>query len=85
VSYHGKRFHVPTRLTTVTCQTCEYKVDLTRHLKFPFAFGERSFPTLDTDKDNHIHDRMVHVVGMTTTYTMDAYRHWWILVQHILV
>jgi hypothetical protein len=45
-SYRGKRFHVPTR------QTCEYKVDLTRHLKFPLAFGERSFPTLDTDKDN---------------------------------
>jgi hypothetical protein len=46
-SYRGKRFHVPTRLTTVTRQTCEYKVDLTRHLKFPLAkFGERSFPTL---------------------------------------
>ena len=45
-SYRGKRFDVPTRLTTVTRQTSEYKVDLTRHLKFPLAFGERSFPTL---------------------------------------
>jgi hypothetical protein len=39
-SYRGKRFHVPTRLTTVTRQTSEYKVDLTRHLKFPLAFCE---------------------------------------------
>jgi hypothetical protein len=30
-SYRGKRFQVPTRLTTVTRQTGEYKVDLTRH------------------------------------------------------
>jgi hypothetical protein len=37
-SYRGKRFQVPTRLTTVTRQTGEYKVDLT--------VGERSFPTL---------------------------------------
>jgi hypothetical protein len=34
------------RLTTVTRQTGEYKVDLTRHLQFPLVFGERSFPTL---------------------------------------
>jgi hypothetical protein len=40
ISYRGKRFQVPTRLTTVTCQTGEYKVDLTRHPKFPLAFGE---------------------------------------------
>jgi hypothetical protein len=39
-SYRGKRFHVPTRLTTVTHQTSEYKVDLTLHPKFPLAFGE---------------------------------------------
>jgi hypothetical protein len=39
-SYRGKRFQVPTRLTTVTRQTGEYKVDLTRHPKFPLAFGE---------------------------------------------
>jgi beta-xylosidase len=36
----GKHFQVPTRLTTVTRQTGEYKVDLTRHPKFPLAFGE---------------------------------------------
>jgi hypothetical protein len=45
-SYRGERFQVPTRLTTVTRQTDEYKVDLTRHPKFPLALGERSFPTL---------------------------------------
>ena len=39
-SYSGKRFQVPTRLTTVTRQSNEYTVDLTRHPKFPFAFGE---------------------------------------------
>jgi hypothetical protein len=39
-SYRGKRFQVPTCLTTVTRQTGEYKVDLTRHPKFPLAFGE---------------------------------------------
>ena len=39
-SYRGKRFQVPTRLRTVTRQTGEYKVDLTRHPKFPLAFGE---------------------------------------------
>ena len=39
-SYRGERFQVPTRLTTVTRQTGEYKVDLTCHPKFPFAFGE---------------------------------------------
>jgi hypothetical protein len=33
-SYRGKRFQVPTR------QTGEYKVDLTRHSKFPLTFGE---------------------------------------------
>jgi hypothetical protein len=33
-SYRGKRFQVPTR------QTGKYKVDLTRHPKFPLAFGE---------------------------------------------
>jgi hypothetical protein len=27
-------------LTTVTRQTGEYKVDVTRHPKFPLAFGE---------------------------------------------
>ena len=31
-SYRGERFQVPTR------QTGEYKVDLTRHPKFPLAF-----------------------------------------------
>ena len=45
-SYRGKYFQVPTRLTTVTRQTGEYKVDLTCHPRFPLAFGERSFPTL---------------------------------------
>jgi hypothetical protein len=39
-SYRGERFQVPTRLTIVTRQTGEYKVDLTRHPKFPLAFGE---------------------------------------------
>jgi hypothetical protein len=48
-SYRGERFQVPTRLTTVTRQTGEYKVDLTRHSKFPLAFGEQSFPTLHID------------------------------------
>ena len=38
--YRGERFQVPTRLTTVTHLTGEYKVDLTRHPKFPLAFGE---------------------------------------------
>ena len=33
-SYRGKRFQAPTR------QTGEYKVDFTRHPKFPLAFGE---------------------------------------------
>jgi hypothetical protein len=33
-------FQVPTRLTTVTRQNSEYKVDVTRHPKFPLAFGE---------------------------------------------
>ena len=37
-SYRGERFQVPTRLTTFTRQTGEYKVDLTRHPKFPLAF-----------------------------------------------
>ena len=32
-SYRGDRFQVPTRLTTVTRHTGEYKVDLTRHPK----------------------------------------------------
>ena len=45
-SYRGDRFQVPTRLTTVTRQTGEYKVDVTRHPKFPLAFGEQWFPTL---------------------------------------
>jgi hypothetical protein len=36
-SYRGERFQVPTRLTTVTRQTGEYKVDLTRHPKFLLA------------------------------------------------
>jgi hypothetical protein len=39
-SYRGDRFQVPTR------QTGEYKVDVTRHPKFPLAFGEWWFPTL---------------------------------------
>jgi hypothetical protein len=39
-SYRGERFQVPTRITTVTRQTGEYKVDLTCHPKFPFAFEE---------------------------------------------
>jgi hypothetical protein len=39
-SYRGDRFQVPTRLTTVTRQTGEYKVDVTRHPKFSLAFGE---------------------------------------------
>ena len=39
-SYRRTRFQVPTRLTTVTRQTGEYNVDLTRHPKFPLAFGE---------------------------------------------
>ena len=39
-NYRGKHFQLSTR------QTGEYKVDLTRHPKFPLAFGERSFPTL---------------------------------------
>jgi hypothetical protein len=39
-SYRGECFQVPTRLTTVTRQTGEYKVDVTRHPKFPLAFGE---------------------------------------------
>jgi hypothetical protein len=42
-SYCGERFQVPTRLTTVTRQTGEYKVDVTHHPKFPLAFGERWF------------------------------------------
>ena len=33
-SYRGERFQIPTR------HTGEYKVDLTRHPKFPLAFGE---------------------------------------------
>ena len=33
-SYRGKCFQVPTR------QIGEYKVDLTRHPKFPLSFGE---------------------------------------------
>jgi hypothetical protein len=36
-----------TRLTTVTRQTGEYKVDFTRHPKFPLAVGEQSFPTME--------------------------------------
>ena len=39
-SYRGDRFQVPTRLTTVTRHTGEYKVDVTCHPKFPLAFGE---------------------------------------------
>jgi hypothetical protein len=39
-SYRGECFQVPTRITTVTRQTGEYKVDLTCHPKFPFAFEE---------------------------------------------
>jgi hypothetical protein len=39
-SYSGEGFQVPTRLTTVTRQTGEFKVDLTRRPKFPRAFGE---------------------------------------------
>ena len=39
-SYRGKRFQVPTRLTPVTRQTGEYKVDRTRHPIFPLTFAE---------------------------------------------
>jgi hypothetical protein len=39
-SYRGDRFQVPTRLTTVTRQIGEYKVDVTRHPKFSLAFDE---------------------------------------------
>ena len=39
-SYRGERFQVPTRFTTITRQTGEYKVDLTRHSKFALALGE---------------------------------------------
>ena len=59
-SYRGKCFQVPTRLTTVTRQIGEYKVDLTRHPKFPLAFGERSFPTLSMYK---------HIQGRTSFFT----------------
>ena len=59
-SYHGNRFQVPTRLTTVTHQTSEYRVDLTRHPKFPLAFDERSFPTL-------LHD---FAIFLTNIYTL---------------
>jgi hypothetical protein len=52
-SYRGKRFQVPTRLTTVTRQTGEYKVDLTRHPKFPLAVGEQSFPTMHKLNSNY--------------------------------
>jgi hypothetical protein len=44
-SYRGDRFQVPTRLTTVTRQIGEYKVDATRHPKFSLAFGERCYQT----------------------------------------
>jgi hypothetical protein len=37
-SYRGELFQVPTRLTTVTRHTGEYKVDLTRHPKFPLSW-----------------------------------------------
>ena len=53
-SYRGKCFQVPTRLTTVTHQIGEYKVDLTRHPKFPRRVGERSFPTLPWSEHAHI-------------------------------
>ena len=49
-SYCGERVQVTTRLTTVTRQTGKYKVDLTRHPKFPLAFGELAsghFPHCD--------------------------------------
>jgi hypothetical protein len=43
-SYRGECFQVPTRLTTVTHQTGEYKVDLTCHPKFPSSrFPHRIF------------------------------------------
>ena len=52
-SYRGDRFQVPTHLTTVTRQTGEYKVDVTRHPKFPLAFGKLAsggFPHCSGDK-----------------------------------
>jgi hypothetical protein len=36
-SYRGDRFQVPTRLTTVTRQTGEYKVDVTNFAKVDFT------------------------------------------------
>ena len=48
-SYRGKPFQVPTR------QTGEYKVDLTRHPKFPLDIGELAsgrFPHRDKQKRN---------------------------------
>jgi hypothetical protein len=59
-SYRGERFQVPTRLTTVTRQTGEYKVDLTRHPKFLLAFGELAsgrFPHCDDITISYIWSR----------------------------
>ena len=62
-SYRGKRFHVPTR------QTSEYNVDLTRHPKFPLAFGERSFPTLHMQGE--IKKMWSYIFGNTFTFCTD--------------
>jgi hypothetical protein len=60
-SYRGDRFQVPTR------QTGEYKVDVTRHQKFPLAFGELAsggFPHCSVISAGTIHDlRRVKVPG----------------------
>jgi hypothetical protein len=56
-SYRGDRFQVPTRLTTVTRQIAEYKVDVTRHPKFSLVFGELAsggFPHCYIIHQNHI-------------------------------
>jgi hypothetical protein len=56
-SYRGDRFQVPTRLTTVTRQTGEYKVDVTRHPKFSLAFGELAsggFPHCNVTYHQHL-------------------------------
>ena len=45
-SYHDEHFQVPTRWSG------EYKVDLTRNLKFSLAIGEWSFPTLHHPSNN---------------------------------
>ena len=58
-SYRGERFQVPTRLTTVTRQNGEYKVDLTRHPKFPLVFAVVSHTVLIL---------LLHMTGWPLTY-----------------